>query len=371
MLSDGGRLAFKSTNRNQKRGKIWIDMDNSPHVPFFVPIIRELKELGYPIFLTARDCFQVRDLVNLFKLPCVFVGRHYGKRKLAKVAGTCYRALRLASLARGEEVSLAVAHGSRAQLLAASLLGIPSLSLWDYEFTEKISALQPDWMMIPAVIPDSAIQYDRHRVLRYQGIKEDVYVPGFKPDLGLRPSLGLKDDDFVVTARPPADEAHYYNPESDVLFRAAIDFLAEQPGARIILLPRNEKQGASAKKLWPGLFAEHKMVIPEHAVDGLSLLWNSDLAVSGGGTMNREAAALGVPVYSVFRGRIGAVDRYLAQNDRLVLLETVSDVRKKIVVPKSVQRRVPGNHQSGTLKTIVDNLVAIVETGKPIQKIAA
>lgn len=371
MQEDEGRLAAKSISQARPREKIWIDLDNSPHVPFFVPIIKELDGLGYRVVLTARDCFQVRDLVSLFRLQCKFVGHHYGRHKIAKIAGTCIRGLQLASLLRGEKVRLAVAHGSRAQTLAATLLRIPSLSLWDYEFTRGLGNLRPDWVMVPAVIPDSAIHVDAHRVFKYEGIKEDVYVPGFKPDPGLRSRLGLKEDDFVVTARPPADEAHYYNPESDELFRAAINFVAEQDRARIVLLPRNEKQGAVAKALWPGLFADGKMIIPERAVDGLSLLWSSDLAISGGGTMNREAAALGVPVYSAFRGKIGAVDRYLAQNGRLVLLEKASEVREKIVVPKDGRRRTPATRQSHTLRMIVDNLVAIVETGRPSPKIAA
>ncbi|TAM83885.1 MAG: DUF354 domain-containing protein [Acidobacteria bacterium] len=371
MQKDGGRLAPKLTSQASQRAKIWIDLDNSPHVPFFVPIIKELEELGYPVVLTARDCFQVRDLVSLFNLRCKFVGRHYGKHKLAKIAGTLLRGLQLAILLRGEKARLAVAHGSRAQTVAATLLGIPSLCLWDYEFTKGIGKIRPDWVMVPAVIPDSAIHADTRRVFKYQGIKEDVYVPGFRPDPSLRSRLGLKEDDFVVTARPPADEAHYYNPESDELFRAAIDFLAEQHRARIILLPRNEKQCAAARALWPELVAGRKMIIPEHAVDGLSLLWSSDLAISGGGTMNREAAALGVPVYSVFRGKIGAVDRYLAQNGRLVLLEKASDVREKIIVPQSGRKRAPANRQSYTLKMIVDNLVAIVETGRFSPKVAA
>jgi len=371
MLNEGGQLAFKSANHDKEKAKVWIDLDNSPHVPFFVPIIQELEELGYPVVLTARDCFQVRELVNLYNLPCTFVARHYGKHKLAKVAGTCYRALRLALLLRGENVGLAVAHGSRAQTIASTFLGIPSLSLFDYEFSKGFPGIQPDWVMVPSVIPDSSIQKDTSRVFKYPGIKEDVYVPGFRPEPGLRFRLGLEEYDLVVTARPPANEAHYYNPESDELFHAAINFLAEDRGARIVLLPRNEKQGEAAKALWPELFAGRRIIIPEHAVDGLNLLWSSDLAISGGGTMNREAAALGVPVYSVFRGKIGAVDHYLAQNGRLVLLEKLADIREKIVVPKKVRRRAPAQHQSQTLRTIVDNLVAIIETGRLSQKAAA
>ncbi len=371
MVNDERLVALRSTRWGMKKGKIWIDLDNSPHVPFFRPIVNELEELGYPVVLTARDCFQVRELVDLFKLRCVVIGRHYGKHKLAKVAGTCFRALQLTSLIRNEKVSLAVAHGSRSQVIAASLLGIRSFSLVDYEFAKRMALIRPDWLMVPAVIPDSAIPYDLRPVLKYQGIKEDVYVPSFRPDPGIRTRLGLTEDDFVVTARPPADEAHYHNPESDELFRASLEFLAVRHDARIVLLPRSKKQGTSARGLWPRLFAERKMIIPEHAVDGLSLLWSSDLAISGGGTMNREAAALGVPVYSVFRGRIGAVDRYLAQRGRLTLLETIADVHEKILVSKKTQRGLPDKGHSNALNTIIDNLVAVVETGKPSQKVAA
>lgn len=371
MGSGDGFFALIRTNNEIKKPKIWIDIDNSPHVPFFTPIIKELEDRGYSIILTARDCFQVRDLVDLFKLRSVIIGRHYGKHRLAKISGTCFRALQLAFLVRGEEVCLAVSHGSRSQVMAASLLRIPTFCFWDYEYTKRSRWLQTNWAMIPAVIPDSAIPYNNCRVLKYHGIKEDVYVPGFRPDPNLRTQLGLNEDDFVVTARPPADEAHYHNPESDKLFRAAIDFLAVRHGAKVVLLPRNEKQERSARELWRELFLRRNLIIPEHAVDGLNLLWNSDLAISGGGTMNREAAALGVPVYSVFRGKTGAVDRYLAQTGRLVLLERPEDVYEKIVISKSARRRVAVENHSSTLAEVVDNLVAIIETGIPRQKKAA
>jgi|SRR5579875_99257 len=371
MLNAEGLSKSKSVSQSRKITKIWIDLDNSPHVPFFAPIIGELEQLGYKTFLTARDCFQVRDLVTLFNLSCLFVGRHHGKRMLAKISGTFLRASRLAFLLQDEKVGLAVAHGSRAQMIAAKLLGVPSCSLGDYEFAKGIVGFKPNWMMVPAVIPDSAIRFDIARVVKYPGIKEDVYVPRFKPDPGLRARLGLKEDDLVVTGRPPADEAHYYNPESSELFRSAIDFVTTELGARVVLLPRNETQEASARALWPELFTARKIIIPETVVNGLGLLWSSDVVISGGGTMNREAAALGVPVYSVFRGHIGAVDRYLAQNGRLVLLQNVSDIREKLVIPKNRHKRALPKVQSHALRTIVDNIIAIFETGMPGQKAAA
>jgi len=44
--------------------KIWIDLDNTPHVPFFKPIIRELEKRGHEVVLTARDAFQVCELAD-------------------------------------------------------------------------------------------------------------------------------------------------------------------------------------------------------------------------------------------------------------------------------------------------------------------
>src|SRR3989442_14979658 len=144
-----------------------------------------------------------------------------------------------------------------------------------------------------------------------------------RPDPSVKDQLGLDGRDLVVTVRPPATEAHYHKPEAEVLLDAALGLLTHRPDVRVILLPRNEKQAQTLRKQWGKWIANRKIVIPEHVVDGLNLIWFSDLIISGGGTMNREAAALGVPVYSIFRGKIGAVDHYLSMRGRLVLLESV------------------------------------------------
>ncbi len=75
--------------------KIWIDLDNSPHVPLFVPIIEELRARGHQIMVTARDAFQVRELADLHGLDYRLVGRHYGKHFLLKLLGVFIRGLQL------------------------------------------------------------------------------------------------------------------------------------------------------------------------------------------------------------------------------------------------------------------------------------
>lgn len=342
--------------------KIWIDLDNSPHVPFFAPIIKEFEKRGYSVVLTSRDAYQVSELVDLFGLTCKKLGRHYGKNKILKVLGVCMRALQLVPLMLREKPALALSHGSRAQLLASFLLGIRSITIFDYEYVNQgLMWLKPGWVIVPEVIPDDAVKHNRRRLLRYRGIKEDVYVPNFKADSTTRSKLGLTDSDLVVTIRPPAVEAHYHQPESDELFRAVVEYLTNQPNVKMLVLPRNTRQQKAISELWSNLISAGKLIIPAHVVNGLDLIWSADLVISGGGTMNREAAALGVPVYSIFRGRVGSVDRYLADQGRLVLLEKVDDVRTRINLVKRCHDARPRSTDCFAMRDIVDEVSALLD----------
>jgi predicted glycosyltransferase len=344
------------------RKKIWVDLDNSPHVPFFRPIIDELRKRNYDVLVTARDAYQVRELLEFYGVSARLIGRHYGKHKILKGIGTCWRALAVTAGVRKERIDLAITHGSRACVIACALLGIPDILLFDYEFAAKIPGIRPTWLMAPGVIAD------RHKgngteIINYPGIKEDVYLSRFRPDYGLKGRLGIPPDDLLVMVRPPATEAHYHNPESEGLLKAAINKFVSAPGTRILLLPRNKRQEADLRSAWADAIARRQILIPDHVEDGLNLIWNSDLVISGGGTMNREAAALGVPVYSIFRGKIGAVDAYLADQGRLVLLETVDDVRTKIkTLRREPHKQRLDEENSPALETIVRNIISIVES---------
>jgi len=342
--------------------KIWIDLDNSPHVPFFAPIIKELEARGGTVMLTARDAYQVTELVDLFRLNCVNIGRHWGKNKVLKVFGVINRAFRLLPLLIKQKPDLAISHGSRAQMLAAYMLRIPSVVIMDYEFAyQGLLWMNSNWVMCPTVIRDESLKLSKDHVIRYRGIKEDVYVPCFKSDSTTRSHLGLTDADLVVTVRPPATEAHYHRPESDVLFQGVIEYLAEQPGVKMVVLPRNARQDAALRESWSALLASRKMIIPEHVVDGMNLIWHSDLVVSGGGTMNREAAALGVPVYSIFKGKIGSVDQYLSDEKRLVLLEDIADAKKKLVLKRRERLGDPSLQERFAMTDIVDGVESILK----------
>ena len=350
-----------TSGRKRRTRKVWIDIDNSPHVPFFRPIVNELRKQGFEVELTGRDIYQVCELLKFFDLPCKVIGRGYGKNKVLKVLGNCLRAVQLIPTASRFRADLAISHGSRAQVLASKLLGIPTVLMHDYEHSTKTGFLEADWTFMPDVIPSNAMSSRADMVCKYPGLKEDVYVPQFVPDFSGLSSLGISQDQIIVTLRPPATEAHYHNPEAEQLFAEVLRFMSEDPRVRGIVLPRNQRQGDQLRKDWADLISDGCLIIPSSPLDGLNLVWFSDLMISGGGTMNREAAALGVPVYSVFRGKIGAVDKYLAENDRLILLESVKDVRSKVVL---AQRNRPSRPDCGdrpALQTIINNITSILE----------
>jgi predicted glycosyltransferase len=344
------------------RKKIWIDLENSPHVPFFKPIMDELEKNGYSVLLTARDCFQVCDLADLAGLKYRRIGRHYGKHIIAKLIGLAVRVAQLAPTVISERPILAVSHGSRALFLLASILRIPTVTMFDYEHVKWLKAIGTHWVIVPEVMPEQPILemgIHKERILRYSGIKEDVYVPSFSPDESVGRHFKSRNGQIVITIRPPATEAHYRNPESDKLLRTVFERIARTPNVKAFLLPRTPAQEAELMAEWPSLFETGKLLVPEQVLNGLDVIWFSDLVISGGGTMNREAAALGVPVYSIFRGRTCAVDKHLANTGRLVLLESPDDVETKLKLERrsvNGQRHIQ-NH--GTLRSVVDHIVAV------------
>jgi dTDP-4-amino-4,6-dideoxygalactose transaminase/predicted glycosyltransferase len=370
MKSLGGSARTEKRQPPDAKRKIWIDLDNSPHVPFFAPIIKELVKRNYSVTVTARDCFQVRELADLFRLDYRLIGHHSGKNKIRKIVGLCFRALQLLPVILREKPELAVCVCSRSQLIVSASLGIPSLFIGDYEGSTAWAFIRPTWLLCPEVIPKAAIRLDPARILKYPGIKEDVYVPRFAPDAGIRAQLGLLEEELVATIRPPATEAHYHNPQSDELFAAAVEFVSRSRGVKLVALPRNARQELELRKRWPELLRNQTMLIPDRVLNGLNLIWHSDFVISGGGTMNREAAALGVPVYSVFRGRVGAVDQSLASQGRLVLLNNVEDVQTKIVLARRSRPLKPEKRSEVILHHIVRQIITLLETKHPVPEIA-
>ena len=198
-------------------------------------------------------------------------------------------------------------------------------------------------------------------ILEYRGLKEDVYAPYIAVDNKIKKELGIKDGDLVVTVRPPATEAHYHNPEAEALCEHFLNRVYNREHTKVILLPRNGKQNYELKSKFPEWFKDSSnIVIPSRVIDGMNLVWHSDLVLSGGGTMNREAASLGVPVYSIFRGRPGAVDLKLESDDRLKFIATKEEVDRDIKLVPREKTSYPDRTPRDAVKDILGHIQKII-----------
>jgi len=308
--------------------KIWIDLANSPHVLFFAPLVREFERRGIEVSCTARDFAQTLGLARLHGLRVESIGRHGGRSTLGKAREIVERAAALRRFARVARPDLAVSHNSYAQAVAARTLGIPFVTLMDYEHTpaNHLSFRLASRILLPGAMPDEAVaRYgaSSRKVKRYAGFKEQVYLEDFEPEAGAFEGL-LTDDvvrrSVVAVARPPADFAIYHRFRNP-LFDLWLDRVGRDDGVRIVLLPRTPEQRGRALAL-----ALPSVVVPDREIDGPNLIHHADLVVSAGGTMNREAAVLGVPAYSLFAGRTAAVDTALEGLHRLVLVRQSKDL---------------------------------------------
>ena len=303
--------------------KIWIDLDNSPHVLFFKPIIERLERGQIETVLTVRSFSQTEELAARHGLRYCVIGRHSNPLHFTtRVAATLHRAGQLAKFVRQHQPDVAVSHGSRALVLAAWTLGIPSMTLYDYEFVSaRIFNKLSKRVLAPKIIAQDRLAaqgLDPRKFTSYPGLKEETYIYDFHPDPAILQELGLDPNRLIITVRPQANWAHYHDPQSETLFRALIERLRRQRDAQVIIVPRTQSQRAELVAQYH--LAEAPFKVLERAVDGLSLMWYSDAVFSGGGTMVREAALLGVNVYSTFAGKLGAGDQQLASEGKLKLV---------------------------------------------------
>lgn len=324
---------------------LWIDLDNSPHVLLFAPIARELQRRGANLIITVREFSQTRELAQQHGLSFTTVGRHYGSSaaKVVKVAGTFYRAASLARFIARHRILAAVSHGSRAMVLAAYALRRPVMTLYDYEFASyRLYNMLSDRILAPEVIPDDRLiaqGLDLRKLVRYPGLKEEVYVYGFHPDLGLMGRLGLDRKKLIVTLRPPATWAHYHHERSQILFAALMNRLKREPDVQVVIPARTEAQARELKSTY-GL-DDQRFLIFTQPVDALSLMWCSDVVFSGGGTMTREAALLGLNVYSIFGGRLGAGDESLIRQGKLKLLRQPEEIDLLTLTKREIREHAP------------------------------
>jgi uncharacterized protein len=296
--------------------RVWVDLTNSPHVLVLRPVVALLRARGAEVRVTARDFAQTVGLCERLGLGCEVIGRHRGGRLAAKGAGLVSRSAALARWARGRRFDLALGHGSNDVTVAAWALRVPRSTMFDYEWAtvqHTVNCRLADAVVVPEAIPPERLdRYGaRGKLGRYPGLKEEYYLHDFEPDEAVLSELGLDPREPIAVVRTPPAVSLYHRFEhdrfADVLERLRSD-------GQVVALPRTPEQRAELARA--GGF-----VVPERAIDAQSLVALADLVVSAGGTMNREAVALGTPVYTTFEGRLGAVDEQLIAEGRLRRLE--------------------------------------------------
>jgi len=321
--------------------RLWIDLANSPHVPFFKALAKRFVSEGHEIEITAREFAETVPLAQAAGFSPVIVGAHGGRAVSKKAGNIAGRAWALAAWARKRNFDLAISHNSYSQILAARTVGLKTITMMDYEHqpANHLAFRFASRIIVPASFPAKSLRRYGARVgkvRRYQGTKEDVYLADFQadPSFGARLcELGVKPDNVLLLMRPPAHDALYHRFQN-TLFDEALTMLVSRENVQVVLLPRNEAQRAA-------YLGRERTIVPAAPLDGANLIAASDLVISAGGTINREAAALGVPAASIYAGHWAAVDEELVREGRLQRLANVTDLRRLEIKkkPQATPRR--------------------------------
>jgi uncharacterized protein len=292
-------------------------MTASAHVLVFRPLIRLLRERGDNVEISARDYAQTLQLLELHGLEATVLGHHGGRSRVGKARSLFSRLRALRRWARGRDFDLALAHGSHELTMSARRLGIPSATTHDYEFAtlqHQLGLRAATKVVFPEAIPAERLArlgVRPPKLLRYAGLKEEYYLSDFEPDARVLDEWQLDRNRVLVVLRPPPDVSLYHR-QSNPLFPQTLDHLGNLEEVQAVVLPRTDAQREYVRGL-----SLPSVVVPDRAVDAQSLIAYADVVVSAGGTMNREAAALGVPVYTTYGGRLGGVDEELIREGRL------------------------------------------------------
>jgi predicted glycosyltransferase len=305
--------------------KVWIDCTAAAHPLVLRPIIERLQARGDEVFITAREYGQTLGILERLGLPYEAVGSHGGASTLGKGRALVGRSAQLARLVWAQRPDLAIAHGSVDLAVVSSLFFIPSVQMQDYEFAgvqRQISFRAARRVLVPETIPLERLRKigaKEKKLVRYPGLKEEYYLAGFAADAAVLDELGLDRERVLVVVRPPPETSEYHAPND--IYREVIQRLGAAAEVQAVVIPRTERQVAELRRLsFPNL------LVPAKAVDAQSLIAHADLVVSAGGTMNREAVALGTPAFTTFTGRMGGVDEALISEGRLQILASAGDL---------------------------------------------
>jgi len=324
--------------------RVWVDLTNPAHVVVLRPLVELLESGGHEVTLTARPLSHTTELLDDWGHPYTAIGQHGGASRAGKALAALSRTAQAFAFARGKGFDYGLAHGSTDLPPVGRVLGIPNTTMFDYEWARlqhELNCRLATRVLVPDAIPAERLALYGARppkLVRYPGLKEEYYLADFEPDESVLGELGLDRERVIAVVRTAPSYALYLGGSENELLPRVLRRLLDE-GAQVVVLARTDEQRRTLRELDAGL------VVPERAVDGRSLAALADLVVSAGGTMIREAAVLGTPVWSIFEGRPGAVDEQLEREGRVRFLHDPAE----LVVAKATKRRPRGRRDPADL----------------------
>ena len=320
--------------------RVWVDLTNTAHVLVLRPLVELMEQDGHEVEITARPLSHTLELLEDWGHPHTTLGHHGGVSRAGKARAAAGRVWDMVNFGRGKgRFDCALAHGSTDLPVASRLLRIPNSTMFDYEWAvlqHSVNCRLANRVLVPDAIPAERLRRYGARgakLVRYPGLKEEYYMADFVPDEGVLTQLGVDPAEPLAVVRTAPSYALYLGGSENELLPTLLRRLAEQ--AQTVVLARTPEQREATRAL-----ALERVIVPDRAVDGRSLVAFADALVSAGGTMNREAAVLGTPVWSMFEGRMGAVDEQLAREGRLRFLTDPAEVKVEKRESRAYEQRV-------------------------------
>ena len=334
--------------------RVWVDLTNTAHVLVLRPLVELLESKGHEVTLTARPLSHTQELLEDWGHPHAVIGRYGGTGKFGKARAAAGRVPRLLSFARSRKFDWGLAHGSTDMPPVARLLRFPNTTMFDYEWASlqhHVNCRLASRVLVPDAIPAERLRRygaNHRKLIRYPGLKEEYYLSAFEPDPTVLHRLGVDPAGILCVIRTAPSYALYLGGAESELLPRLLKRLSAHGETQTVVLARNDEQRQAI-----GGLALERVVVPERAVDGRSLVALADLLVSAGGTMNREAAVLGTPVWSMFEGRLGAIDEQLASQGKLQFLRDPDEI--------AIARKAAGTAAARTRRNPADLLRLAVD----------
>jgi predicted glycosyltransferase len=324
--------------------RVWVDLTNPAHVIILRPLVQLLEAGGHEVTLTARPLSHTTELLDDWGHPYTAIGHHGGASRAGKALAAGSRTAQAFAFARGKRFDYGLAHGSTDLPPVGRLLRIPNTTMFDYEWARlqhELNCRLATRVLVPDAIPAERLEpYGARppKLVQYPGLKEEYYLGDFEPDESVLGELGLDSSGVIAVVRTAPSYALYLGGSENELLPQVLRGLLDEE-AQVVVLARTDDQRRALREL------DASLIVPEHAVDGRSLAALADLVVSAGGTMIREAAVLGTPVWSIFEGRLGAVDELLIAEGRVHFLRDPAElvVEKAPAVRERRGRRDPAD----------------------------